>query len=47
MNSQKARDKAINPMNEEGKVLTLDFLLNQLEIEDCNPHHKSLSPQLL
>ena len=42
MNSQKARDKAINLMNEEGKVLTMDFLMNQLEIEDCNSHHKSL-----
>ena len=30
-------------MNEEGKVLTVDFLMNQLEIEDCNYHHKSLS----
>ena len=43
MNSQKARGKAMNPMNEEGKVLTVDFLMNQLEIEDCNSHHKSLS----
>ena len=43
MNSQKARDKAINLMNEESKVLTMDFLMNQLEIEDCNSHHKSLS----
>ena len=43
MNSQKARDKAINLMNEEGKELTVDFLMNQLEIEDCNFHHKSLS----
>ena len=34
MNSQKARDKAINLMNEEGKVLTVNFLMNQLEIED-------------
>ena len=42
-NHQKARDKAINIMNEEGKVLTVDFLMNQLEIEDCNSHHKSLS----
>ena len=45
MNSQKARDKAINLMNEEAKVLTVDFLMNQLEIEDCNSHHKSLSPE--
>ena len=43
MNSQKARDKAINLMNEEGKVFTVDFLMNQLEIENCNSHHKSLS----
>ena len=43
MNSQKARDKAINLLNEEGKVLTVDILMNQLEIEDCNSHHKSLS----
>ena len=43
MNSLKARNKAINLMNEEGKVLTVDFLMNQLEIENCNSHHKSLS----
>ena len=43
MNSQKTRDKAIKLMNEEGKVLTVDFLMSQLEIEDCNSHHKSLS----
>ena len=43
MNSQKARDKAINLMNEEGKELTVDFLMSQLEIKDCNSHHKSLS----
>ena len=30
-------------MNEEGKELTVDFLMQQLEIEDCNTHHKSLS----
>ena len=42
MNSQRARVKAINLMNDEGKVLTVDFLMNQLEIEDCNSHHKSL-----
>ena len=33
MNSQRARDKAINLMNEEGKELTVDFLMNQLAIE--------------
>ena len=43
MNSTKARDKAINLMNEEGKELTVDFLMQQLEIEDCNAHYKSLS----
>ena len=46
MNTQKARDKAINLRNEESKVLTVDFLMNQLEIEDCNSHHKSLSLSL-
>ena len=30
-------------MNEEGKVLTVELLMNQLAIEDCNAHHKSLS----
>ena len=43
MNSTWARDKAINFMNEEGKELTVEFLMQQLEIEDCNAHHKSLS----
>ena len=43
INSQKAWEKAINLMNEEGKVLTVDFLMNQLETEACNSHHKSLS----
>ena len=43
MNSQQARDKAINLMNEEGKELTVDFLMNQLAIEDCNAQHKVLS----
>ena len=43
MKSQQARDKAINLMNEEGKELTLEFLINQLAVEDCNAHHKSLS----
>ena len=43
MNSQRARDKAINLMNEEGKELTVDFLMNQLAIEDCNTQHKFLS----
>ena len=43
MNSQQARDKAINLMNEEGKELTVEFLMNQLAVEDCNAHHKSQS----
>ena len=43
MNSQEARDKAINLMNGEGKALTVEFLMNQLAVEDCNTHHKSLS----
>ena len=30
-------------MNDGGKELTVDFLMQQLEIEDCNAHHKSLS----
>ena len=38
MNSQWARDKAINLINEEGKELTVEFLMNQLAIEDCNAH---------
>ena len=42
-NSTQARDKAINLMNEEGKKLTVEFLMQQLEVEDCNAHHKSLS----
>ena len=43
MNSQWARDKAINLMNEEAKELTVEFLMNQLAIEDCNAQHKFLS----
>ena len=43
MNSQWARHKAINLMNEEAKELTVEFLMNQLAIEDCNTHHKILS----
>ena len=43
MNSQWAQDKAINLMNEEGKELTVEFLMNQLAIEDCNAQHKILS----
>ena len=43
MNSQWARDKAINLMNEEAKELTVEFLMNQMAIEDCNAQHKFLS----
>ena len=43
MNSQQARDKAINLMNEEAKELTVEFLMNQLAIEDCNTQYKILS----
>ena len=43
MNSQQARDKAINLMNKEAKELTVEFLMNQLAIEDCNAQHKILS----
>ena len=43
MNSQRARHKAINLMNEEAKELTVEFLMNQLAIEDCNAQHKILS----
>ena len=30
-------------MNEEAKELTVEFLMNQLEIEDCNAQRKILS----
>ena len=43
MKSQWARDKAINLMNEEGKELTVELLMNPLAVEDCNAHHKGLS----
>ena len=43
MNSTWARDKATNVMIEEGKELTVEFLIQQLEIEGCNAQHKSLS----
>ena len=41
MNSTQARDKAINLMNEEGKEFTVEFLMQQLEIKECNAPHKS------
>ena len=43
MNSQWARDKAINLMNEEGKQVTVDFLMNHLAVEDGNTQHRFLS----
>ena len=43
MNSTQARDKAINLVNEDGKEVAVEFLMQQLEIEDCKAHHKSLS----
>ena len=43
MNSQRARDKAINLMNEEKKEVTVEFLMNHLAVEDGNTQHKFLS----
>ena len=44
MNSQQAKDKAINFMNEEeGKEVTVEFLLNHLSVEDGNSQHRFLS----
>ena len=43
MNSQRARDKAINLMNEEGKEITVEFLMNHLAVEDGNTQHRFLS----
>ena len=44
MNSQRAKDKAINLMNEEeGKEVTVEFLLNHLAVEDGNTQHRFLS----
>ena len=34
-------------MNEEAKELAVDFLMNQLAIEDCNAQHKILSQFIL
>ena len=36
MNSQQARDKAINLMNAEGKEVTVEFLMNHLAVEDVS-----------
>ena len=43
MNSQWARDKAINLMNEEEKEVTVEFLMNHSAVEDGNSQHKFLS----
>ena len=44
MNSQRARDKAINLMNEEeGREVTVVFLMNHLAVEDGNTQHRFLS----
>ena len=43
MNSQRARDKAITLMNEEGKEVTVEFLMNHLAVKDGNTQHKFLS----
>ena len=44
MNSQRIKDKAINFMNEEdGKEVTVEFLLNHLAVEDGNSQHRFLS----
>ena len=44
MNSQRVRDKAINFTNEEeGKQVTVEFLLNHLAVEDGNTQHKFIS----
>ena len=42
INSQRARDKAINLMNEEGKEVTVEFLMNHLAVEDGNTQHRFL-----
>ena len=44
MNSQRAGDKAINLMNEEeGKEVTVGFLMNHLAVEDGTTQHRFLS----
>ena len=44
MNSQRTRDKAINLMNEEeGREVTVEFLMNHLAVEDGNTQHRFLS----
>ena len=44
MNSQRTKGKAINLMNEEeGKEVTVEFLMNHLAVEDGNSQHRFLS----
>ena len=43
MNSQRARDKAINLRNEGEKEVTVEFLMNHLAVGDGNTQHKFLS----
>ena len=44
MNSQRTKDKAINLMNEEeGKEVTVEFLMSHLAVEDGNSQHRFLS----
>ena len=44
MNSQRTKDKAINLMNEEeGKEVTVEFLMKHLAVEDGNSQHRFLS----
>ena len=44
MNSQRTKDKAISFMNEEeGKEVTVEFLMNHLAVEDGNSQHRFLS----
>ena len=45
MNSQWARDKAINLMNEQGKEVTVEFLMNHLAVEDGNTQQASVPAQ--
>ena len=33
-------------MNEEAKELTVEYLMNQLAVEDCNAQHKILSQHI-
>lgn len=43
MNSSHVRDKCINFINNDNGELAINILIQHLEIEDSNSHHKSLS----